>query len=231
VGSTTLNRKLGNRIWNEALGQHENTVQDLTSQFDCREIKGTGDGFMIVFRTAMEALDFALGLHANTGHNDIRIRAGIHVGAVRIKENDIQGGMVNLTARIVGWRTRVRSMPEMQDLIVLSDTAKEHIDEELGINSSQARFLPYEAELKDFGKRKLWVAITPEMKQRYEAKRKTQSVPSSTLSNRVAEPQHSDVAKGSQPLRTFYNISAKQEPLLKRRPIIEEVLKRPPDKK
>src|SRR5829696_1118170 len=78
VGSTTLNRKLGDRTWSEAFSQHEKRVQDLISLFDCRKFKDTGDGFMVVFRTAMDALDFALEFHANTGHNDIRIRACIH---------------------------------------------------------------------------------------------------------------------------------------------------------
>lgn len=238
VGSTTLNRKLGNKAWSEAFSQHEKGVQDLISQFDCRKFKDIGDGFMVVFRTAMDALDFALEFHANTGHNNIRIRACIHVGAVRIKGNDIQGGMVNFAARIGAWRTRIRPMLEAQDLIVLSDIAREHIDEELGINSPRVRFLSSEAELKDFGTRKLWIAITPEMRCRYEAERKVQARSSSALTRKVSAPQNTDASKELQRLPTFTRpkpineLPANSEPpLLRRRPLLEEALKRVLDKK
>src|SRR2546421_11931307 len=101
VGSTALNRKLGNKGWHEVFSQHTERVEELLSQYDCQKIKDTGDGFMIVFRTAIDALNFSIALYIDTGHPDINIRAGIHVGAVQIKKDDIQGVMVNLTSRII----------------------------------------------------------------------------------------------------------------------------------
>ncbi len=39
---------------------------------------------MVSFRTAVQALNFALELHRSTGHAKIQIRAGIHVGPVQV---------------------------------------------------------------------------------------------------------------------------------------------------
>jgi hypothetical protein len=50
---------------------------------------------MVVFRTAVEALDFAVAFYSDTGDEQIKIRAGIHVGPARIIEDDLFGIMVN----------------------------------------------------------------------------------------------------------------------------------------
>src|SRR5439155_1089502 len=88
------------------------------------EIKTIGDSFMVAFRTALKALDFALAFHARTGHDQVKIRAGIHVGTVQIEENDAFGSMVNYSARVQGHAKGAE--------IWLSDRAKSDIDEEKG---------------------------------------------------------------------------------------------------
>ncbi|HLL72552.1 MAG TPA: hypothetical protein VK363_14005 [Pyrinomonadaceae bacterium] len=159
VGSTALNKRLGDRNWFELHNQHTQKVNELIYQgaFDCRKIKDMGDGFLIVFRTAIDAFGFAVQLHTDTGHPEIKIRASIHVGAVRIDGNDIRGGMVSFATRIGGWAKR--------NWIVLSDIAKQHITEELGTESSGIRFIPRQADLKDFSQQKIWIAVTPEMRR------------------------------------------------------------------
>ena len=49
------------------------------------EIKTISDAFMVAFRTAGEALDFALTLPSSTGHDRVRIRAGIHGGPLSVR--------------------------------------------------------------------------------------------------------------------------------------------------
>ena len=61
-----------------------------------------GDSFMVIFRTALDALDFVLALERETGDARIIIRAGIHVGSARIFDDDIFGNMVNYTKRVEG---------------------------------------------------------------------------------------------------------------------------------
>ena len=55
-------------------------------------------------------------------HPLVQIRAGIHIGPLRVEEGDVFGGTVNFAARVVG------AVKDAE--IWLSETAKEHIDRE-----------------------------------------------------------------------------------------------------
>jgi class 3 adenylate cyclase len=59
-------------------------------------------------------------LQVNTGHPQVRIRAGIHIGPMHVEEGDVFGGTVNFAARVVG------AIKDAE--IWLSDRAKEDID-------------------------------------------------------------------------------------------------------
>ena len=102
VDSTALGNQLGDERWIEVLLPHFAQARDLMNNYDCYEIKIIGDSFMVAFRTAVDALDFALAFHNDTGDQRVRIRAGIHVGPVRIIEDDMYGMMVNYTKRVKG---------------------------------------------------------------------------------------------------------------------------------
>ena len=84
IDSTPLLNELGDKRWIGVLIGHLNQGRHLLKHLDCYEIKFIGDSFMVAFRTAVEALCFALTLHEDTGDKKVKIRAGIHVGAVRI---------------------------------------------------------------------------------------------------------------------------------------------------
>jgi class 3 adenylate cyclase len=67
-------------------------------------IKTIGDSVMAVFRSVGAALDYAHGLYSDPGHKELQvlgIRAGIHVGSVDVKEDDIDGIEVAVAARVV----------------------------------------------------------------------------------------------------------------------------------
>ena len=66
------------------------------------------------------ALDYARALQGNTGHPQVRIRAGIHIGPMRVEAGDVFGGAVNFAARVVG------AIKDAE--IWLSERAKEDID-------------------------------------------------------------------------------------------------------
>jgi len=91
IGSTALGNKLGDEQWADLLVKHFAQARKLMSSLDCHEIKVIGDSFMVVFRTAVEALDFALAFYSDTGDERIEIRVGIHVGPARIIEDDLFG--------------------------------------------------------------------------------------------------------------------------------------------
>jgi class 3 adenylate cyclase len=94
VESTALGRALGDERWMQVLRKHFAKARSLMSSDKCYEIKMIGDSFMVAFRSAIDAVDFAVAFHADTGDKCVRIRAGIHVGPIRVFENDLFGMMV-----------------------------------------------------------------------------------------------------------------------------------------
>jgi class 3 adenylate cyclase len=119
VGSTALGEEIRDEAMNEVRRAHFAQSRRLIGQFQGREIKTFGDSFMAAFKCAGAALDYARALQGNTGHSQVRIRAGIHIGPMRVEEGDVFGGTVNFAARVVG---------AVQDAeIWLSERAKEDI--------------------------------------------------------------------------------------------------------
>ena len=123
VDSTALGSALGDEQWMLVLRKHFARARSLMVSDKCYEIKMIGDSFMVAFRSAIDALDFALAFHKDTGEDFVRIRAGIHVGPIRVFENDLFGMMVNYTKR-------VESTDNDAGFIVVSDEARNHIDSE-----------------------------------------------------------------------------------------------------
>jgi len=81
---------------------------------------------MAAFRTVDNALDYACALHRDPGGaelpgaDNLRIRAGIHIGPVSIEKGDVFGRTVNFAARVIGAITRSE--------IWVSEQAKADID-------------------------------------------------------------------------------------------------------
>lgn len=86
-----------NRIMRAAIAAHRG-----------REIKTIGDAFLVIFRSALAAVDCALAAqrafaeyNAGKPHDEkILVRIGIHVGEVLLTGSDVFGDDVNLVARI-----------------------------------------------------------------------------------------------------------------------------------
>jgi class 3 adenylate cyclase len=114
------------------------------------EIKTIGDSLMVAFRTPASALNFALAFHRQTGHEQIKIRAGIHVGQVYIEEEDAYGTMVNYAAR-------VQNQAEGPE-IWLSDRAKGDIYEQRSRVHENLHWAEFkDCKLKGFpGTHRLW---------------------------------------------------------------------------
>jgi class 3 adenylate cyclase len=120
VGSTVLSQKLGAELMESVRQAHFKQTRKLLSKYGGWEIKTIGDSFMVAFHNAANSLDFAMELHLNTGHPQIKIRVGIHIGPIQIKDNDAYGNTVNFADRI-------KSIIK-EDEIWISDRAKEDID-------------------------------------------------------------------------------------------------------
>ena len=102
---------------------------------------------MIAFRTPTDALDFARDFAIETGVLYIGIRVGINSGQVEIRDNDIYGLNVNLTARILH---SIRA-----EGIRVSSSIKEDYERARG-TSSEVVFRKTEIELASFGRKTLW---------------------------------------------------------------------------
>jgi len=89
------------------LREQEELVRPIFASHEGREIKSTGDGFLVEFSSALRAVQCAVeilerlhGRNGRPGATAIRVRVGVHLGDVEERENDIFGDAVNIASRI-----------------------------------------------------------------------------------------------------------------------------------
>ena len=102
IDSTKLNVESGDEPWRRVREAHFGSAKALVKKGDGYLIKTIGDAVMCAFRNARDALDFALGLSGETGHELVKIRAGIHIGAAEIKSGDAFGQHVTMASMVEG---------------------------------------------------------------------------------------------------------------------------------
>jgi class 3 adenylate cyclase len=107
VDSTALNDRLGDQVWFEWLGRHNELLRGQVSRYGGTEIKGQGDGFMLTFPSARHAVLFSISVQrdlqqARSTDPDfgVHVRLGVHTGEVIHQSGDIFGRHVNLAARV-----------------------------------------------------------------------------------------------------------------------------------
>ena len=92
----------------ELLEEHRRILRGILPSHGGREVKTTGDGFLIEFPSALAAVQCAVEIQ-NAFHErnqtspperQLRLRIGIHVGDVVMREGDIHGDGVNIAARL-----------------------------------------------------------------------------------------------------------------------------------
>lgn len=91
----------------DLLRQQTELVRPLLALHNGREVKSTGDGFLVEFDSALKAVQCAAAIqrriferNAEANFVPIRIRIGVHLGDVVQSGSDILGDAVNLAARI-----------------------------------------------------------------------------------------------------------------------------------
>lgn len=100
LDSTVMNVEVGDERWRHVREAHFARAGELVKEGRGYLIKTIGDSVMAAFHSAVGALDFALALGRDTGHESVRIRAGIHVGPVEVSSGDAFGQQVNMAARV-----------------------------------------------------------------------------------------------------------------------------------
>jgi adenylate cyclase len=104
--STRITERLGDQRWFELLEVHDAIVREHTRAHGGYEVKHQGDGFMLAFPSAREAIASAIDIQralarrAADGELPIRVRMGVHTGEAIHRDGDFYGRNVILAARI-----------------------------------------------------------------------------------------------------------------------------------
>lgn len=143
--STALNERVGDRAWVKLIGEHDKLVRKLVKARSGHVVKSQGDGFMIAFAKAEQAVRCSIDMqHAlqkdaeRRRHNGIRVRIGIHMGRSVRRGDDLFGRNVAMAARVAGQANGGE--------ILVSKTVRDAVNNCEGISFDDGR----EAELKGF---------------------------------------------------------------------------------
>jgi class 3 adenylate cyclase/pimeloyl-ACP methyl ester carboxylesterase len=101
VGSTDHAARLGDYEWRGLLERHDALVQDRVDAAGGTVVKTTGDGFLITFERATDAVRCAHDIsRAADNELGIQIRAGVHSGECELMRHDLAGLAVHVGARV-----------------------------------------------------------------------------------------------------------------------------------
>jgi class 3 adenylate cyclase len=101
VDSTKRAVAEGDAQWRDLLDVHDRAVQACVRVHGGRVVKYTGDGALALMPSASGALESARDVREHLAARGLRIRAGIHVGDVDVRGDDVSGLAVNIAARIM----------------------------------------------------------------------------------------------------------------------------------
>lgn len=151
-GSTALNEELGDDRWVRVLEAHNSVVRAQVEKLRGHVVKTQGDGFMVVFGAAADAVLAAVRIQTTFAepprrlrHVPVRVRIGIHLGPVVSREGDYFGRNVAFAARVAAEATGGE--------ILISDDVREALGDETDVSLERAG----EVELKGLADRHvLW---------------------------------------------------------------------------
>lgn len=105
--STALNERIGDRAWVRLISSHDKLVGSLVQRRSGHVVKSQGDGFMIAFARAEQAVRCAIDIQyallrdaKRKRHEEIRVRIGIHMGRSVRRGDDLFGRNVAMAARV-----------------------------------------------------------------------------------------------------------------------------------
>jgi class 3 adenylate cyclase len=101
VDSTALAAQLGDLVWRDRLDAHDGVVRDVLAVHGGTLVKHTGDGALATFELPSAAVAAATLLLARLDGLGLRARAGLHLGEVEVRGDDIGGLAVHVAARVL----------------------------------------------------------------------------------------------------------------------------------
>ncbi len=106
-GSTVLTDQLGDQRWLQVLQRHNTLIRRHLAAHHGFEVKAQGDGFMVAFSSATNAMRCAVAIQRDlavrrdqSGSQVVCVRIGLHSGEVIREKQDFFGRNVILAARI-----------------------------------------------------------------------------------------------------------------------------------
>ena len=100
VRSTELLDRLGQSEYMVRLTEHDLTIRKSLMDWKGREVKHTGDGFMVVFEDVAKALGWSLDASRAFDDSDLDIRIGLAAGHPVDHDDDLFGAAVTMANRI-----------------------------------------------------------------------------------------------------------------------------------
>ena len=100
VDSTARAAALGDHDWRRVLERHDELVRRELGRFRGREIKHTGDGFLVSFDGPGRAVECAAAITDGVRRLGLEVRAGVHTGECELRGDDIAGMAVHIGARV-----------------------------------------------------------------------------------------------------------------------------------
>jgi adenylate cyclase len=105
-GSTELNHRLGDHGWVQLLARHDRLLTKAIDRQGGQVIKTQGDGFMVAFAEAAQAVAAACDIERSLARvrrgrlADVRVRIGAHRGSAVHRDGDLFGRNVAFAARV-----------------------------------------------------------------------------------------------------------------------------------
>jgi len=100
VGSTEHLARVGDRAWREVLVAHDARASEAIQAHGGRVLKSTGDGLLATFEGPAQAVRAAHEVGRSLTDLGIEIRAGVHVGEIETRGDDVAGVAVHVAARV-----------------------------------------------------------------------------------------------------------------------------------
>jgi class 3 adenylate cyclase len=111
---------LGDRAWRELLLDHNARMREVINAFRGREMATTGDGFLVVFDGATNAVRCGAEMVRVARSLGVSIRVGIHTGEVEFIDDNARGVAVHAGARVLAVAGA--------DEVVVSDTTRDLVE-------------------------------------------------------------------------------------------------------
>ena len=120
VGSTERAASLGDHQWRSLLDAHDRAVREQLRRAGGREVKHTGDGFLISFDGPARGIRCATAISEVTEALGIKVRAGLHTGECERRGEDLSGLAVHIAARVnaLAGPSEVLVTSTVKDLVV-----------------------------------------------------------------------------------------------------------------